>query len=101
MPGPARVKIDTKPNHTVITKTDNMLGRYDCLWAIFGVDPETGKEGLMATFDAATWTAQPLVTGEEEKVDIMVVAAQTQIKGSGYTARLVKFSRREDLREIR
>lgn len=96
MPGDPMVRLE--PGMAV--KTDNLLDRYDELWAIFGIDPMTGKEGLLAYWDTNTNTAQPLVTGEPDKVDFMVEVVTHMLREHGSTARLVKFTKREDLRTI-
>jgi len=96
MPGNPGVRLEG----AMVVKTDNLLDRYEELWVIFGVDPKTGKEGILAYFDIATMTTQPLVTGELDKVDDMVAMVKPTLIEMGSKARLVKFTKRKDIRTI-
>lgn len=97
MPGKPGVRLEEGP---LVVKTDNMLDRYDELWVIFGIDPKTGKEGVGAYFDTVTGTTQPLITGERDKVDILVANVKPFLLATGYKARLAKFTKRKDIRTI-
>lgn len=76
-----------------------LMPRIESLWAYLSVDVD-GNEGVIAAPIGPGGGMMPLIGADEVRVKSLLPMAEHIVKLTGRHARLVRFSVREDIREI-
>ncbi len=84
---------------TIIESGPNKQAPMEGVWVVVSVDPE-GREGICATMTSEGWI--PLVTADESKLEqFEFLGREVAQNEQGYTVRLLRFSNREVVRELK
>lgn len=76
----------------------NTMPRIDCVWAVVSVDPSDGNEGVCAA--EFTGVMMPLIAADEKRLAMIIPIAERIKAATGIKLKLVKFTTREEVREI-
>lgn len=84
---------------TIVHAPPNTLPRIDAIHAFLSVDSE-GNEGVCAAPIGPGGSIMPLIAADAARLDSIMPIAEGIALATGWTVRLVRFTVREDLREI-
>lgn len=84
---------------TVIIAPKNTMPRIDTLWAFLTVDKD-GSEGMCAATYGPHGMLLPLIAADPARLDSVTAMAEQLAQTTGMKIKLVRFTAREELREI-
>lgn len=84
---------------TILFQTKNTMPRIDKIWAFLSIDPVDGNEGVCAATIGGT--LMPLIAADPARLKALEPIARQLAKASGNTIKLVEFSTRTEVREIK
>jgi len=85
---------------TVVFAPPNTLPRIDSIWAYVSVDAD-GNEGVCAAPIGHGGMCMPLIAVDEARLSSITPIAEALARITGMTIKLVRFTAREELRNIK
>lgn len=83
----------------IFTQPKNTMPKIESLWLWLSVDPQDGNEGALAARLGDAWL--PLFAADEQRLREMEQLARSIVHATGIQARLVKFTTREEVQELK
>jgi hypothetical protein len=74
------------------------MPKIESIWAFVSVDPEDGNEGVAAA--SFRGVMMPLIAADEKRLTMILPIAEHIKASTGIKLKLVKFTTREEIREI-
>jgi hypothetical protein len=76
----------------------NTMPRIDSIWAFVSVDPQDGNEGVCA-FNSGIHM-MPMIAADPKRLEQLTPLAESLALRTGMTIKLVRFTAREEIREL-